>query len=152
MYIGLTGGIAFGWFWYLTHIHKHLPHDFRLIALMYAVPGLVGAVLVLFLIRPLFAASPRPRETLKLDPEKEAGFVSGVHALCRAIGVSPPIEIRLSWHANASVHFRTRWVSLFTGHKVLTIGLSLVGGLSARQFVGVLAHEFGHFAQRFGMI
>jgi len=152
MYIGLTGGIAFGWFWYLTHIHKHLPHDLRLIALMYAVPGLVGAVLVLFLIRPLFAASPRPRETLKLDPEKEAGFVSGVHALCRAIGVSPPIEIRLSWHANASVHFRKRWVSLFTGHKVLTIGLSLVGGLSARQFVGVLAHEFGHFAQRFGMI
>jgi Zn-dependent protease with chaperone function len=152
MYIGLTGGIAFGWFWYLTHIHEHLPRDAHLVALMYAVPGLVGAVLVLFLIRPLFAASPRPREALKLDPEKEAGFVSGVHALCRAIGVSPPIEIRFSWNANASVQFRTRWLSLFTGHKVLTIGLSLVGGLSARQFVGVLAHEFGHFAQRIGMI
>ncbi len=41
--------------------------------------------------------------------------------------------------------------SFFTGQKVLTIGLSLIGGLSARQFVGVLAHEFGHFAQRFGM-
>jgi Zn-dependent protease with chaperone function len=151
-YIGLTGGIAFGWFWYLTNIHGYLPHDIRLVALMYAVPGLAGAVLVLFLVRPLFAASPRPRVTLRLDPAKEAGFVSGVHALCRAIGVSPPIEIRLSWDANASVQFRTRWLSLFTGHKVLTIGLSLVGGLSARQFVGVLAHEFGHFAQRIGMI
>jgi Zn-dependent protease with chaperone function len=152
MYIGLTCGVTFGWFWYLTHIHEHLPRDGRLIALMYAVPGLMGTVLVLFFIRPLFAASPRPREALKLDPEKEAAFVSGVHALCRAIGVSPPIEIRLSWDANASVQFRTRWLSLFTGHKVLTIGLSLVGGLNARQFVGVLAHEFGHFAQRIGMI
>jgi len=76
--------------------------------------------------------------------------VSGVHALCRAIGVSPPAEIRLSWDANASVRFRSGW-SVFTGEKVLTIGVSLVAGLSARQFVGVMAHEFGHFAQRFGM-
>jgi len=152
LYIGLTAGIAVGWVWYLTHIHHHLPGSGHLVALMYAVPGLAGAVLVLFLVRPLFAARPRPREALKLDPEKEAAFVSGVHALCRAIGVSPPIEIRLSWDANASVQFRTRWLSLFTGHKVLTIGLSLVSGLSARQFVGVLAHEFGHFAQRLGMI
>ena len=152
IYLGLTGGIAFGWLWYLTHIHEHLPRSAHLVALMYAGPGLVGAVLLLFLIRPLFAPSPRPRETLKLDPEKEAGFVSGVHALCRAIGVTPPVEIRLSWDANASVQFRGSWLGLFTGHKVLTIGLSLVGGLSARQFVGVLAHEFGHFAQRMGMI
>ncbi len=152
LYISLTGGIAYGWFWYLTHIHEHLPRNGQLIALMYAVPGLAGAMLLVFLLRPLFASRPPPNEGLKLDVEKEAAFVSGVHALCRAIGVSPPIEIRLSWDANASVHFRTRWLSFFTGHKVLTIGMSLVGGLNARQFVGVLAHEFGHFAQRFGMI
>jgi len=152
VYIGLTGGIAYGWFWYLTHIHHHLPHVGKLIVLIYAVPGLAGALLVLFLLRPLFAARPKPPEGLKLDPAREAAFISGVHALCKAIGVSPPAEIELSWDANASVRFRTRWLSLFTGHKVLTIGMSLVGGLTARQFVGVLAHEFGHFAQRFGMI
>lgn len=152
LYVGFTAGIAYGWFWYLTHIHEHLPRNWQLVALMYAVPGLTGAVLVLFLLRPLFSTRPRPREALTLDPEKEPGFVSGVHALCRAIGVSPPSEIRLSWDANASVQFRSRWRSLFNGQKVLTIGLSLAGGLSARQFVGVLAHEFGHFAQRFGMI
>jgi Zn-dependent protease with chaperone function len=151
-YIGLTGGIAYGWFYYLTHIHHHLPHMGKLIVLIYAVPGLAGALLVLFLLRPLFASRPKPPEGLKLDPAREAAFISGVHALCKAIGVSPPAEIELSWDANASVHFRTRWLSLFTGHKVLTIGMSLVGGLTARQFVGVLAHEFGHFAQRFGMI
>src|SRR4030095_4274354 len=33
----------------------------------------------------------------------------------------------------------------------LTIGLPLVTGLDMRQFCGVLAHEFGHFAQGAGM-
>lgn len=152
IYIGLTGAIAYAWLWYLTHIHHHLPRGVHFIALTYAVPGFAGALLLLFLTRPLFVARPRPREALKLDPEREAALVSGVQALCRAIGVSPPIEIRLSWDANASVQFRTPWLSMITGHKVLTIGMSLVAGLSARQFVGVLAHEFGHFAQRLGMI
>lgn len=150
VYLGFTGAVIYGWLWYLTHIHHHLPRAWQLILLMYTVPVIGGAMLILFLLRPLFAASPRPREALTLDPQKETGFVLGVHALCRAIGVSPPAEIRLSWDANASVQFRSG-MSLFTGQKVLTIGLSLVGGLSARQFVGVMAHEFGHFAQRFGM-
>jgi Zn-dependent protease with chaperone function len=150
VYLGFTGAITYGWFWYLTHIHHHLPRYWQLIVFIYTVPVLGGAMLVLFLLRPLFAAGPRAREAPTLDPEKEAGFVSGVHALCRAIGVSPPAEIRLSWDANASVRFRSG-LSVFTGEKVLTIGLSLISGLSARQFVGVLAHEFGHFAQRFGM-
>lgn len=150
VYLGFTGAIAYGWFWYITHIHHHLPRAWQLIVLIYTVPVLGGAMLVLFLLRPLFAPSPRPREALKLDPVEEADFVAGVHVLCRAIGVSPPAEIRLSWDANASVRFRSG-LSVFTRQKVLTIGLSLVSGLSARQFVGVLAHEFGHFAQRFGM-
>ena len=34
---------------------------------------------------------------------------------------------------------------------VLLIGLPLAAGLSLRQFAGVLAHEFGHFSQGFGM-
>ena len=34
---------------------------------------------------------------------------------------------------------------------MLTIGLPLAAGLNLRQFAGVLAHEFGHFAQGAGM-
>ena len=34
---------------------------------------------------------------------------------------------------------------------VLTIGMPLAAGLSLEQFVGVLAHEFGHFSQGVGM-
>ena len=41
--------------------------------------------------------------------------------------------------------------SLFSRNLTLTIGLPLAGGLSMRQLGGVLAHEFGHFAQGAGM-
>jgi Zn-dependent protease with chaperone function len=34
---------------------------------------------------------------------------------------------------------------------VLVIGLPLAAGMSMRQVAGVLAHEFGHFAQGAGM-
>lgn len=34
---------------------------------------------------------------------------------------------------------------------VLTLGLPLVAGLTQRELAGVIAHEFGHFRQRFGM-
>jgi Zn-dependent protease with chaperone function len=152
IYLCLMAGIATGWVWYLTHIHHHLPRNIHLILLMYGVPGLAGGVLVLFLLRPVFARRPRAPDALTIDASKEPGLVEGVHALCRAIGVSPPAQIQLSWDANASVHFRNGWSGVLTGRKVLTIGLALVAGLSAQQFVGVLAHEFGHFAQRFGMM
>lgn len=151
IYVCFTAGIAAGWVWYLTHIHLHLPRSIHFILLAYAVPGLAGAVLLLFLVRPMFARRPHEGDTLTIDAAKEPGLVDGVRALCRAIGVSAPHEIHVSWDANASVHFRNGWRGLLTGRKVLTIGMSLVAGLSAQQFVGVLAHEFGHFAQRVGM-
>ncbi len=40
---------------------------------------------------------------------------------------------------------------MFGNDMVLTIGLPLMAGLNTRQFAGVLAHEFGHFAQGAGM-
>jgi Zn-dependent protease with chaperone function len=150
-YVALTGAIAYGWVWFLTHYHHFMPRNIYAVIFGYAVPGTVGAVLLVFLLRPLFQRRGKAPANVRLDPQQEAGFVSGVHALCRAIGVSPPREIWLTHDANASVHYRTRWLSLVTGHKVLTIGMSLVAGLTARQFIGVLAHEFGHFAQRAGM-
>src|SRR5579871_6840067 len=55
LYAGFTLAVTVSWLWYLTHIHQHLPPGLYLIILSYAVPGLVGAMVALFLIRPLFA-------------------------------------------------------------------------------------------------
>ena len=42
-------------------------------------------------------------------------------------------------------------MSMLGSDMVLTIGLPLVSGMTLRQLTGVLAHEFGHFAQGSGM-
>jgi Zn-dependent protease with chaperone function len=99
----------------------------------------------------LFAPRGREPDAVVLAPEDDAQFTAAVQALSRAIGIRAPREIRLSHQANAWVQFSPGLAGLVGGHKTLTIGLPLVAGMNARQLVGVLAHEFGHFAQRGGM-
>lgn len=151
IYLSLTAGVVWGWGWYMTHLHHHLPRNPYAILFLYLVPGMAGAVLVLFLLKPIFASAPRRAQPVRLDPAQEPEFAAGIHALCRAIGINVPQEIHFSADVNASVHFEHGWRSLGNGRKVLTIGLPLMAGMTAREFVGVLAHEFGHFAQRAGM-
>jgi hypothetical protein len=85
----------------------------------------------MFLFRPLFARSQCAGETVIIDATKEPGLADDVRALCRAIRVSHPSEIHVSWDANTSVHFRNCWRGLVAGRKALTIGSSLVPRLNA---------------------
>jgi Zn-dependent protease with chaperone function len=62
-----------------------------------------------------------------------------------------PTSIRIDCEPNASAGLRHGLWSLFSRDLTLTIGLPLVAGLNLRQFTGVMAHEFGHFSQGFGM-
>ena len=65
--------------------------------------------------------------------------------------MAPPRRIFLTHAVNAWVQFSPGPAGLVGGARTLTIGLPLVAGMSARELVGVLAHESGHFAQRGGM-
>lgn len=157
IYFGLIAGIVwleylFYTEWGLSDWAGHMPAKATiLVFLLYLVPGIFGGVLVLFLLKPLFAPRSPPPVTYPIDAAKESEFVAAVRALCKAMNIRPPAQIRLSNDVNASVHFERGLLGLFTGRKVLTIGLPIVAGLNARQLVGVLAHEFGHFAQSGGM-
>jgi hypothetical protein len=74
-----------------------------------------------------------------------------VERLCTSVGAPAPSEIHLMCEVNASASFRRGMTSMAGNDLVLTIGLPLVAGQDLRQFTGVLAHEFGHFAQGAGM-
>ncbi len=115
--------------------------------LAWVVPGFAGGVLMLFLLKPLLAPRRQPPSAVTLAEGEESEFVSAVHALCAAVAIRPPTQIRFSHEANAWVQFDGGPWAWLVGRKALTVGLPLVAGMSARQLVGVLAHEFGHFAQ-----
>lgn len=118
---------------------------------LYLGPLVAGGILLVFMLKPLLAARPPARRTRVLDPDAEPLLFEFVARICQQVGAPFPKQIEVDCEVNASASFRRGWISLLGNDLVLTIGAPLVAGLSLRQFAGVLAHEFGHFAQGAGM-
>ncbi len=148
VYFGFVAALAWVGYVYYADWAPRTVSGWSMLA--WSVPGFVLGVLILFLLKPLFAPRARMPDAVRL-PDTESGLREAVVALCRAVGVAPPREIYLSHSVNAWVQFAPGAAGFVGGARTLTIGLPLVAGMTARQLVGVLAHEFGHFAQRGGM-
>ena len=117
----------------------------------YGAPLFAGIVLLFFMVKPLFARRPKSAQPLALNPGAEPLLFAFIAKICETVGAPFPKRIDLDCNLNAAASFRRGLLSLFGNDLVLTIGLPLVAGLNITQFAGVLAHEFGHFTQGFGM-
>jgi Zn-dependent protease with chaperone function len=119
--------------------------------MLYGTPLFVGGVLVFFMVKPLFARRGPRAQPLALNPGAEPAVFAFITQICRAVGAPFPTRIDVDCQLNASAGFRRGLLSFFGNDLVLTIGLPLVAGLTLRELAGVIAHEFGHFTQGFGM-
>ncbi len=157
IYLGLIGLIAAG-------VYYHAVHDTWLLtargthgsarrwaSAAYMAPIVAGAVVVAFMLKPLFARPVRDEKAKVLDPSDEPLLHSFVGAVCDAVGARRPSRIEIDCAINAGVRRDGMFMGLFGNNLVLRVGLPLVAGLTLRQFAGVLAHEFGHFSQGAGM-
>jgi Zn-dependent protease with chaperone function len=111
----------------------------------------VGVLLLVFLVRPFFSSYLK-EPSLMLSKTSESDFFELVHALCDSVGAPRPTKIYVNNSVNAYASFDGGLNGLITNKLVLGIGMPLFNGMSAQQLVGILAHEFGHFTQRGGMI
>ncbi|MCP4659833.1 MAG: M48 family metalloprotease [bacterium] len=153
VYVALVVLAAYGVYYHASH-HLILFETIRrvkLALLAYGGPLVIGVILVFFMIKPLFARPPRGQAPRSLSRNREPILFGFVERICVIVGASPPKRIDVDCQVNASAGFRRGWLSLFGQDLVLTLGLPLVAGLSLQQLAGVLAHEFGHFAQGAGM-
>lgn len=148
VYLALIGLAAWGVYYHLTHNTWILAKGSVFMAIAYATPAVAGFVLVFFMIKPFFAAREGVPEPVTLDPEKEVLLFAFVQKICDLVGAPMPSRVDVDCDVNASASLRR---GLWSRDLVLTIGLPLAAGLDMRQFAGVLAHEFGHFAQGAGM-
>ena len=119
--------------------------------LAYLAPIVAGTILVFFMIKPLFARRAKSVEPVAITAEEEPELFRFVGAICAVVRAPRPRRVLIDLQVNASASFRRGMLSLLGRDLTLTIGLPLVAGLSIREFGGVLAHEFGHFAQGAGM-
>ncbi len=160
LYLAIIGAVGYGVYRHLVNNAPDLPGGggrlrarlSMLRMLIYLAPALAGGAFMLLMLKPLIAPGARHGDSITLEPFEEGrlhGFVRGV---CALVGAAPPRRIDIDSDVNASASFRAGFFSLLRrGDLVLTIGLPLVAAMSRRQFAGVLAHEFGHFAQGMGM-
>jgi len=158
IYFGILSGSVWGLWWYFHEGRQHLFGHFHASGrgglfwqlLTYAVPAFVGAILILFLIYPLWPQGKRPKPFV-LDPKKNKRLYLAIDQMAQAIGVPAPQYIELIPDVNAAAGPVNGLLSLQQGKLKLVIGLSLVAGSTVQQLFGVIAHEFGHFAQRSAM-
>jgi Zn-dependent protease with chaperone function len=156
LYIALIGVAASAvWFWW-EHFRFLLSptHSGRLYLLqivLFITPLVAGFVVVLFMIKPLFAKRRKHAQPLALNPGAEPLLYTFIDCISKTVGAPAPTRIDLNCELNAAAGFRRGFSSFFKNDLVLTIGLPLVASLNTRQLAGIVAHEFGHFTQGFGM-
>ncbi len=113
--------------------------------------GAFAALLLwLFLLKGLFKRQTIDRSTYVLLKEPEHPrlfeFISRIR---RDIGAPRPRHVYASPEVNAALIYSTSLLNLFIPpRKDLLIGLGLVNTVNLSEFKAILAHEFGHFAQR----
>ena len=109
------------------------------------------AFLCLFMIKSLFIFNKRDENPLEkyVTKEEEPVLFDYLYKLADEAGAPRPKRVFLSPRVNASVSYDLSIINLIIpSKKNLEIGLGLLNVLNLGEFKAVLAHEFGHFAQR----
>ncbi len=112
--------------------------------------GLGCAFLAIFMIKAFFFVATKFEHDGKEIQEKEEPLLFDyLYKLADEAGAPRPHKVYLSNRVNASVFYPLSILNLFwPSKKNLEIGLGLINVLNMGEFKAVLAHEFGHFAQR----
>ncbi|MEA5125409.1 M48 family metallopeptidase [Xanthomonas floridensis] len=110
-----------------------------------------AAFLAVFMTKALIFNKRAERDTraLELSPAEQPELFAFLHRLADEAGAPRPHKVYLSAQVNAGVFYDLSLLNLLLpSRKNLDIGLGLVNVLNLGELKAVLAHEFGHFAQR----
>lgn len=112
--------------------------------------GVCAAFLAVFMLKALFFVKHTAMDdTIEITQQGQPRLFEFLHKLADKTGAPRPHRVFLSARVNAAVFYDLSIVNLiFPSRKNLEIGLGLVNTLTMGEFRAVLAHEFGHFAQR----
>jgi len=110
----------------------------------------LAAFLFVFLAKALLPnrRTPRP-ERVELTAEEHPTLFAFVNRIADDANAPRPRRVYVTPEVNAAVFYEVSLLSLILpARKNLLIGIGLVNVLTLAEFKAVLAHEFGHFAQR----
>ncbi len=116
----------------------------------YFVSGIILMLLSFFMVKSLFIfGKKRDTPDLEIKQKDQPELFDFVYKIADQAGAPRPHRIFLSARVNAGVFYDLSIFNLiFPTKKNLEIGLGLVNTLNKGEFKAILAHEFGHFAQK----
>lgn len=139
-----------GWFLLTSYrtLHEAMAGSEEGVGLFFI--GLCSAFLALFMLKALFfikrGGNP---DAVEISASDQPDLFQFLQHLADEAGAPKPKRVYLSAQVNAAVFYDLSIFNLvFPSRKNLEIGLALVNVLTLSEFKAVLAHEFGHFAQR----
>lgn len=139
-----------GWFVWKAYSFFHAALAGGNNSLTYFLLGTLSGFFGVFLLKALFFIKKADLEGLtEVSQADHPRLFEFIYRLADEAGAPRPYKIYLSSRVNASVFYNVSFLGLFIPtRKNLEIGLPLVNVLNLSEFKGVIAHEFGHFAQR----
>lgn len=112
--------------------------------------GLAAGFVALFMLKAIWFVKRNSTVGLtEVKQDEQPELFAFLYRLADEARAPRPRKVFLSARVNAAVFYDLTLLNLvFPSRKNLEIGLPLVNVLNASEFKAVLAHEFGHFAQR----
>ncbi|MGQ0834458.1 MAG: M48 family metalloprotease [Gammaproteobacteria bacterium] len=112
--------------------------------------GSCAAFLAVFMLKALFFVKHgQESDDIEITAGEQPRLFAFLHRLADDAGAPRPHRVFLSPRVNAAVFYDLSILNLIVpSKKNLEIGLGLVNALTLAELKAVLAHEFGHFAQR----
>jgi len=145
LYLALAGWFA--WVAYSTLSEVAAGIDDPLI---HGVLGGCAAFLAIFMLKAVFFVQKgSDSEDIEITAADQPQVFAFLNRLADEVGAPRPHRVFLSARVNAAVFYDLSVLNLlFPSKKNLEIGLPLINSLTLSELKAVLAHEFGHFAQR----
>ncbi|WP_213953364.1 M48 family metallopeptidase [Variovorax sp. dw_954] len=144
-YLGFSGWLAWK-AWVLIGASLHgSPDGVRQLAV-----GVAAGFLAFFMLKALvFVRRGELGSLTEISAAEQPRLFAFLHRLADEANAPRPHKVYLSTRVNAAVFYDLSLANLLLpSRKNLEIGLALVNMLTVSEFKAVLAHEFGHFAQR----
>lgn len=138
------------WFGYNSyHLFASLGGENSSNLLIFVLAFLIG-ILSIFMFKSLFIFTKRDKTDFQyLTPESEPVLFDFIYKLADQAGAPRPHKVITTSRVNAAVFYDLSIFNLlFPSKKNLEIGLGLVNTINMGEFKAILAHEFGHFAQK----
>lgn len=144
VYLGLT-------FWLGAMVYRFLRDGIKENIFIGLLEAFVPALLLFVLVRGIFAIKRAQdmKDLVEVKPEAEPELFAFLHDIADKVGAPRPHRVFLAPEVNAAVFYDLGFINfIFPTKKNLLIGLGLLNVLTLSELRAVLAHEFGHFAQK----